>query len=72
MRRRDFLRVSAGRKLLTLGSGAWAATQRAESSSAVPAAHEEANKWVSPLGSFRIHPHLQRPVDLFERRASLN
>jgi hypothetical protein len=28
MRRRDFLRVSAGTKLLTLGSGAWAATQR--------------------------------------------
>jgi hypothetical protein len=28
-------------------------------------APEEANKWVSPLGSFRIHPHLQRPVDLF-------
>ena len=24
------------------------------------------------LGSFRIHPHLQRPVDLFERRALLN
>ena len=39
---------------------------------AVPVAHEEANKWVSPLGSFRIHPHLQRPVDLFERRPLLN